>query len=428
MNIDERRRRSPSTSTPNASAQIAANLIENALKYATPKVEVYAAPQADGQIAIVVVDDGPGIPPDRMAHVFERLYTVRETPGRAVGTGLGLAIVRELAAAMGGQRPGRSRARRRHPIRRLAPGAGPHPRGLSHMNPMRQSPPRSDRHLRRRVVGMRRARRRRMQQLVVARTATRCPRPTPRRAPTTTPTTSGDCGRRAPRPHASGQFAQSFTFQGVGAHVSALRPAKYTGTKSVPVVFDFHGFGSNAVQQMVYGNFKPEADRDDFLIVAPDGQVPANRHFNLTGEKGLQNDVQMVGALLDHIEATFCVDTTRVYATGMSDGGAMTSVLACTMSNRFAAFGAVAVVVACGGNRPVPIMAIRRNRRSGRAVQRRQGELLRRWSRHRARPPSMTSWAKFDKLRDHVHRHRLSSEVTRRTWSGCAPGAQPSST
>ena len=37
-----------------------------------------------------------------LAHVFERLYTVRETPTRAVGTGLGLAIVRELAVAMGG--------------------------------------------------------------------------------------------------------------------------------------------------------------------------------------------------------------------------------------------------------------------------------------------------------------------------------------
>jgi signal transduction histidine kinase len=73
------------------------------LKYATSKVEVYAAAQTDGQVAIVVVDDGPGIPPDRMVHVFERLYTVRETPGRAVGTGLGLAIVRELAAAMGGR-------------------------------------------------------------------------------------------------------------------------------------------------------------------------------------------------------------------------------------------------------------------------------------------------------------------------------------
>ena len=59
----------------------------------------------------------------------------------------------------------------------------------------------------------------------------------------------------------------------------------------MPLVFNFHGFGSNAVQQMVYGNFKPEADQYDFLIVAPDGQgTGGGRHFNLTGEKGLQND------------------------------------------------------------------------------------------------------------------------------------------
>ncbi len=87
---------------PERLAQVVANLIENALKYATAQVEVYAAPQDDGQVAIVVVDDGPGIPADQVRRVFERLYTVRETPGRVVGTGLGLAIVRELAAAMGG--------------------------------------------------------------------------------------------------------------------------------------------------------------------------------------------------------------------------------------------------------------------------------------------------------------------------------------
>jgi signal transduction histidine kinase len=87
---------------PERLGQIVANLIENALKYAVARVEVYAAPQGPTQVAIVVADDGPGIAADQMARVFERLYTVRETPGRAVGTGLGLAIVRELAAAMGG--------------------------------------------------------------------------------------------------------------------------------------------------------------------------------------------------------------------------------------------------------------------------------------------------------------------------------------
>jgi polyhydroxybutyrate depolymerase len=199
-------------------------------------------------------------------------------------------------------------------------------------------------------------------------------------------------------------------------------PRKYTGTANVPVVFDFHGFGSNAVQQMVYGNYKPEADRDDFLIVAPDGQVPDNRHFNLTSEKGLQNDVQMVGALLDHIEATFCVDRSRVYATGMSDGGAMTSVLACTMSNRFAAFGAVAVIIACGGTRPVPIMAFSGTADpvvpfNGGKVSCCGGASL------GAAPDAMARWAAHDHCATTFSEVRLGTEVRRRTWNGCAPGS-----
>lgn len=149
-------------------------------------------------------------------------------------------------------------------------------------------------------------------------------------------------------------------FEGQDRTYELYVPPKYTGRQAVPVVFNFHGFGSNAKQQMLYGNFRPEADRDDFLIVAPDGQNPAARHFNLTGEKGLQNDVQMVGALLDHVEAQLCVDSRRVYSTGMSNGGAMTSTLACAMPKRFAAYAAVAVVLysrGCAAETPVAIAA-----------------------------------------------------------------------
>jgi two-component system sensor histidine kinase BaeS len=87
---------------PERVAQIVANLVENALKYASTKISVASARRGDGRIVISVADDGPGIPPGDVDHVFERLYTARSTPGRSVGTGLGLAIVRELAAAMGG--------------------------------------------------------------------------------------------------------------------------------------------------------------------------------------------------------------------------------------------------------------------------------------------------------------------------------------
>jgi two-component system sensor histidine kinase BaeS len=82
-------------------AQMVANLVENALKYAVGNVDVRVT--RDGtDVEVAVADDGPGIDEAELPHVFERLYVGRQTPGRSVGTGLGLAIVRELAGAMGG--------------------------------------------------------------------------------------------------------------------------------------------------------------------------------------------------------------------------------------------------------------------------------------------------------------------------------------
>jgi len=87
---------------PQRLAQIVANLVENALKYASTKVTV-GVQRADGHVSVTVDDDGPGIAPADLPHVFDRLYTSRTAPGRVVGTGIGLAIVHELAAAMGGE-------------------------------------------------------------------------------------------------------------------------------------------------------------------------------------------------------------------------------------------------------------------------------------------------------------------------------------
>jgi len=88
---------------PERLAQVVANLVENALKYAATTVEVATQTVSGGlAIEIAVADDGPGINPEDLPRVFERLYTSRRQPGRKVGTGLGLAIVRELVTAMGG--------------------------------------------------------------------------------------------------------------------------------------------------------------------------------------------------------------------------------------------------------------------------------------------------------------------------------------
>ena len=84
-------------------AQVVANLVENALKFATRTVHV--ATVADHGWALATVrDDGPGISPQDLPHVFERLYVARHQPTRAENSsGLGLAIVHQLVSAMGGQ-------------------------------------------------------------------------------------------------------------------------------------------------------------------------------------------------------------------------------------------------------------------------------------------------------------------------------------
>lgn len=91
----------PVDADPERLGQIVANLVENALKYARTRVTVGVV-SANGTLELRVDDDGPGIEPDDLPRVFERLYTSRPAPGRKVGTGLGLAIVRELSTAMGG--------------------------------------------------------------------------------------------------------------------------------------------------------------------------------------------------------------------------------------------------------------------------------------------------------------------------------------
>jgi signal transduction histidine kinase len=87
---------------PDRLAQVTANLIENALKYA--RFEVQVSVHIDGDNGVLVVDDdGPGIDPADIPHVFERLYVARSQPQRRESSsGLGLAIVRELVEAMGG--------------------------------------------------------------------------------------------------------------------------------------------------------------------------------------------------------------------------------------------------------------------------------------------------------------------------------------
>ncbi|MFF9085661.1 ATP-binding protein [Streptomyces sp. NPDC014991] len=84
--------------------QVLVNLLGNARKHTPPGTTVTARVQRRGAwMCVDVEDDGPGIPPELLPHVFERFARGDSARSRATGsTGLGLAIVHAVAAAHGG--------------------------------------------------------------------------------------------------------------------------------------------------------------------------------------------------------------------------------------------------------------------------------------------------------------------------------------
>jgi two-component system phosphate regulon sensor histidine kinase PhoR len=90
---------------PDRLRQVLSNLIDNAIKYGRPAgCVVIGGREADSErVEFVVRDDGPGIPLEAKARIFERFYRVDKARSREQGgTGLGLAIVKNVVQAHGG--------------------------------------------------------------------------------------------------------------------------------------------------------------------------------------------------------------------------------------------------------------------------------------------------------------------------------------
>jgi len=93
--------------------QVLVNLLDNAAKYAPPGSEIrIRARRTRGAVAIEVLDEGPGIPEDRLERVFEKFHRVKQGDRQRAGTGLGLAICRGFVTAIGGKIVAANRADR----------------------------------------------------------------------------------------------------------------------------------------------------------------------------------------------------------------------------------------------------------------------------------------------------------------------------
>lgn len=137
-------------------------------------------------------------------------------------------------------------------------------------------------------------------------------------------------------------------------------PEDYDGTRPVPLVVDFHGFGSNAEQQAAYSGLAEAGAGRGYAVATPQGLGSPARWAFLPPAAGGVDDVAFSADLLDHLEATLCVDDDRVYTAGMSNGGAMSARLACALGDRLAA---AAMVTAnfyspdCAREAPIPVIS-----------------------------------------------------------------------
>jgi two-component system, OmpR family, sensor kinase len=103
------------------------NLLANVLAHTPPAaVGTLTASAAGGAIHVEVSDDGPGVAPDKLPHIFERFYRAGAGPSRP-GSGLGLAIVAEIAAAHGGGAEAVPASPHGVRVRLTVPAACPHP-------------------------------------------------------------------------------------------------------------------------------------------------------------------------------------------------------------------------------------------------------------------------------------------------------------
>ncbi|MEA2425265.1 MAG: polyhydroxybutyrate depolymerase [Thermoleophilaceae bacterium] len=187
--------------------------------------------------------------------------------------------------------------------------------------------------------------------------------------------------------------------------------------KRLPLVVAFHGARYGAHFVSIYYGLSRLGDRKGFAVLYP--EASHNVFWQLPAEQ--TEDVDAARVLLDQVERQACVDSSRVYATGASNGGGFTARLGCELADRLAAIAPVAGGYAplgpCNPSRPLPVLEIHGTRDQvvpyGGKGPDRDGSVAR----------FLGEWTELDGCTGGARRTTFSRGVAKLLWSHCAGGS-----
>jgi len=186
-------------------------------------------------------------------------------------------------------------------------------------------------------------------------------------------------------------------------------PARARGHRA-PLILALH-FASGTGSQMEQATqYTPEARRAGFVVAYP---TASRNNF-----WAIDNDLDKLAKTLDAVERTACIDPSRVYVSGISNGGFMASVLMCRMAGRIAAAALFAPGIGgtgtCAPSRPVSLLEVHGTSDPIVPYGGPNGEV----------PRFVAGWARRDGCAARATATRRSAAVTIFGWPGCRGGAQ----
>jgi len=207
-------------------------------------------------------------------------------------------------------------------------------------------------------------------------------------------------------------------------------PKSYDRNRPTPLVISLHGATMWGAAQKEMSQWNRVADAEGFIVVYPSGVKGSGprvwRMGGESGESGGDRDVEFIANLIDTLSAQYNIDPTRIYANGLSNGGGMSFVLSCTMSDRIAAVGTVGAAQLlpfdwCTDRKPVPMINFHGTADPAAAYKGGWSWMVRR------RFPDVQRWTANWARRNHCAPtpvdSAVASDVTRRTWVRCADNA-----